>query len=524
MPFPAAELIVTGGRIYTLAEGNLDQTEALAVYRGRIVALGRATEIRRLAGSQTRTVELQGRTVLPGFIDAHMHLTSAGLRLTGFVRDISSAGSLAQALEQLREAVKAHQPGEWIRARGWDESHWPEKRYLTRADLDWVAPQHPLIAVRVDGHLLTINSRALARLTIPRQRPEEFDEPAGLLRERTAWLAYQQVKPDLAQTEQALAAGIRLAHSLGVTSLHDVVNPLQIKAYEQLRRRGLLQLRVRLNLEIEALEPLGELGLSSGFGSEYLKLGALKFFADGSIGARNAALSVPYADAPQSLGRLNRPQDELNRLVKRAHEAGFQIMIHVIGDRAIEAAMEALERAGVRPGDRARLEHFELPSPEQLARVRRMGIIASMQPNFLCWSGVGGLYQERLGAKRDEQIDPQRAVLERGIPLAFGSDGMPFGPLYGLQLALNAPHERQRLSWEEALRAYTLGGAYAGYAEDEVGSLEVGKWADFIVLTCDPAKAPQRLAELQVIETYLGGERVYRRDNHHAAAHAITPE
>lgn len=509
MPFLHPDTAFINGHIYTLGEGRATRAEALAVYQGRIVAIGRSSDMRKLVGPKTATIDLQCKTVLPGFIDAHMHLTTAGLRQTGLILDISATASLAEALEQLREAAKAREPGAWIRARGWDESYWPERRYLTRDDLDHVTPQNPLIAVRVDGHLMTINSRGLAELKIPRERPEEFDEATGLLREATAWAVYQQIRPDLIEIERALVAGIHLAHSLGVTSLHDVVNMQQIKAYERLRRRSQLKLRVHLNPEIEALEHLSTLGLSSGFGNDYLKLGAIKLFADGSIGARNAALFEPYADASSTSGKLNYTQDELDHLVRRAHEAGFQIMIHAIGDRAIEAALDAIEGSGAGPDDRPRIEHFELVTPKQIERCRELGVIASMQPNFLQWSGCEKLYETRLGKQRDARIDAHRLVLERDLPLAFGSDGMPFGPLQGIHWAVNAPHESQRLSVEEALYAYTRGGAYAGF-DDEVGALELGKLADFIVLSADPFEvSPERLAGIEVLQIYLGGELVF---------------
>ncbi len=512
MPFPCPDTVFVNGRIYTLSERGANHAEALAIYQGRIVTVGRTSEIRKLADPQTAIADLEGKTVLPSFIDAHMHLTTAGLRQTGLILDISAAASLAEALELLREEAKAREPGTWIRARGWDESYWPERRYITREDLDGVAPQNPLIAVRVDGHLMTINSRGLTELKITHERPEEFDQSAGLLREATAWAVYQQIRPDQAETERALSAGMRLAHSLGVTSLHDVVNMQQIKAYERLRRRGQLKLRVRLNPEIDALDSLSTLGLSSGFGNDHLKLGAIKLFADGSIGARNAALFEPYTDAPSTKGQLNYPQEELDHLVHRAHEVGFQIMIHAIGDRAIEAAIEAIARSGAGPDDRPRIEHFELATPEQIHRCEQLGIIASMQPNFLQWSGSQKLYDMRLGAERDRRIDPHRLVLERDVPLAFGSDGMPFGPLFGVHCAVNAPYESQRLSVEEALHAYTLGATYAGFAEDDVGSLEPGKWADLIVLSGDPFEvSPTRLAEIEVLQTYLAGELVYVR-------------
>jgi predicted amidohydrolase YtcJ len=512
VPFPYSDRIFINGRIHTLTKSSAAPAEALAVHQGRIVAVGRTDEIRKFAGSRTETVDLQGKTVLPGFIDAHMHLVSAGLLETGYILDLSDARSLVEALEKIRVVVRQKSEGQWLRGRGWDESYWPEKRYLTRADLDPVAPRTTLALSRVDGHLLVANSDALKHVSIS-AHADEFDPQQGWVRESAVTAFLNQIPTEPQEIEQAVRAATRLAHSLGITSVHDIVRAEHIRAYQHLHRRGELQLRIRMNPIIEHLRSLAELGLGSEFGDEFLKLGAIKLFADGSIGARNAALFEPYADAPTTKGKLNYPQEELNGLVRRTHEAGFQIMVHAIGDRAIEAALDAIARSGAGPDDRPRIEHFELATPEQIQRCKEMGIIASMQPNFLEWSGAGKLYEMRLGTERDRRIDPHRLVLERGAPLAFGSDGMPFGPLFGVHSAVNASYESQRLSVEEALRAYTLGATYAGFAKTEVGSLEVGKWADLIILSDDPyAMASERLANLEVLQTYLAGQLVFARE------------
>lgn len=501
---PADTIFING--IVLIAGG--ERAEALAVTGGRIQAVGHTEEIRRLAGPDTKIVDLTGKALLPGFIDAHTHLVSLGLKETGYVLDLSEAGSREEALERVREAVRERGEGAWVLGRGWDESRWPERRYLTREDLDRVAPNNPVALSRVDGHLLIANSRALKLIPVPAD-PDEFDPQRGMLRERAVERFTREIRPGPDEIEEAIPAGARLAHALGITSVHDIVTADHMRAYQRLHRLGELKLRVRLNPVVEQLEALIESGLMTGFGDELLKLGAIKLFVDGSIGARNAALFEPYTDEPSSHGKLNYPQEELDALVKRAHENGFQLMIHAIGDRAIAAALDALERAGIGPGERARIEHFELPTAEQLERAQKLGVIASMQPNFLQWSGPGRLYEARLGSERDARIDPHRAAIEKGIALAFGSDGMPFGPLYGIHWAVNAPHPHQRLSVEEALHAYTLGAAYAGFSEGEVGSLDPGKWADLVVLSEDPLQAPERLSELKVEEVYLGGERVY---------------
>jgi predicted amidohydrolase YtcJ len=518
----SADLIVLNANIYTVSSGH---AQALAVRDGKILAVGSTDEIRKLAGPRTQIEDLGGKTVLPGFIDAHMHLVSVGLRESGYYLDLSQARSLEETLALVRARVHQTEKDQWVLGRGWDESRWPEHRYITKADLDRIAPEHPVVLVRVCGHILCANSVALKKISVT-PRVGEFDEPSGLLREETAWAFLQQLQPSDDQIRDAIVAGVKLAHRLGVTAIHDIAKPAHIRTYMALHQAHQLKLRVRLNIEVHYLDQLIALGLRTGFGDELFKLGAIKFFADGSLGARNAALREPY-QTPSGLfafagqwpakmngpgeawGKLNYEQSELNRLVKRAHDHGFQVMIHAIGDRAIDAALEALSSAGTTPERRHRIEHAELLHSEQIARMRELGIIASMQPNFLQWSGPGGLYEARLGPERDAQIDPHRKVLDAGVALAFGSDGMPFGPLYGIHWAVNAPHPDQRVSVAEAIHAYTLGAAYAAFEERSMGSLEPGKFADFIVLSRDPFQAPTQINEIAIERTYLAGERVF---------------
>ncbi|MCS7275245.1 MAG: amidohydrolase, partial [Candidatus Bipolaricaulota bacterium] len=501
-----ADVIIKNANIETVTRGR---ASALAVRDGVIVAVGRPDEVLPFAGPKTQIEDLHGKTVLPGFVDAHMHLVSVGLRQSGYYLDLGEARSLDEALERVRERVKKTEEAHWVLGRGWDESRWPERRYITKADLDRIAPEHPVVLIRVCGHILCANTRALQKISVT-PRAGEFDEALGLLREETAWHFLQKLQPSDGQLQAAILAGVKLAHRLGVTAIHDIAKPEHLRAYATLHQAQKLQLRVRLNIEVQHLEHLIALGLRSGFGDDTLKLGAIKFFADGSIGARNAALHRSYRDA-DGVGKLNYEQSDLNRLVQRAHDHGFQVMIHAIGDRAIDAALEALAYAGATPDRRHRIEHVELVTPQQLERMRELGIIASMQPNFVQWSGSGELYETRLGPERDAQIDPHRKVLESGVKLAFGSDGMPFGPLYGIHCVVHAPHPVQRVSVEEALRAYTLDAAYAGFEERSWGSLEVGKRADFVVLSEDPTDT-KAISEIRVERTYLEGRCVYREE------------
>lgn len=500
----AADLVFRGGTVLTL-ESAPARAEALAVRDGKVLALGTNADAASWIGAGTRVVELEGKALLPGFIDAHTHLLRSGLERTRYLA-LDDCRSREELFERVAAAVREREGGRWVLGRGWDESAWAQARYPTRAELDAISGRHPIALIRVCGHIVCVNSAAL-RANPPPRDPSAVAAGQGWLREEAAWSFLAALEPELEERLAGLEAGIARAHALGITCVHDVVDRPALEAYARLKRRGGLALRVRLHLRHDLLEPLRALGLSGEFGDASLRIGALKLFADGSLGARNAALEEPYADDPDHSGQLNHAPQALADWVRRGREAGLQLAVHAIGDRAIGAVLDAFEAGGVAPGERARIEHLELPTAAHLERMARLGVIASMQPNFLRWSGPGKLYERRLGPEREAAIDPHRRVLDAGVRLAFGSDGMPLGPLYGLHLAVHAPHPSQRLSLEEALRAYTLGGAYAGFAEEELGSLTPGKQADLIVLD-NPFTAQERLQDLEVEQVYLAGERV----------------
>jgi len=495
-----ADLILHGGPVF-----GVGGADALAVRCGRVATVGPAADVLRLRGPETAVVHLRGRAVLPGFFDAHTHFVRVGLERTFYVA-LGTARSLGEALERLREAARAR-PGEWVVGRGWDESRWPEKRYLERVDLDRAVPRQPCYALRVDGHMLAANTLALARCTRP--EGELVDRDRGHLREDAAWELVRAARPDPETVVEAVAAACRHAAELGVTAVADMAGAGDLGTYQTALRRGTLRTRVFLYLPVEELPALEALRIGHGFGSALLRIQGVKAFADGSIGARTAALREPYRDGPGQ-GQLLLEEEALAEDWRRVAEAGLQLAVHAIGDRAIEAVLAAARRAGIGPHDRHRVEHLELPTPEHLELVGRLGLVASMQPNFLQWSGPGGMYAERLGPERDARIDPHAEVLARGIPLAFGSDGMPMGPLYGIGLALDPPHPPQRVTLDQAIRAYTEGAAYAAFAERELGALAPGKWADLVVLSGDPHRTPW--SELGVDMTFLAGERIYLRD------------
>jgi predicted amidohydrolase YtcJ len=506
----AADVVLVAGKVITWSEEE-PEAQALAVGRGRILAVGKRAEAMGYAGPETRVIDLGGRVVLPGFTDCHTHLASVGSRLSDL--DLWDVASLEELKAKVRKAARSRPPGGWILGRNWDESRWPERRYPTRHDLDSVASKHPVALTRVDGHMVVVNSAALGRLSLGDREGAERDpqgRPTGILKEEAAQAVWEATEPSAGTIVDGLRRMVETAHSLGITSIHDTVNPSEVRAYLHLLREGGLRLRVNLMPRSEGFRTLKRAGISTGLGGHQIRLGPLKAFLDGSLGARTAALEEDFEDEPGNRGLLMRPEDEALSFIREASSLGFQLALHAIGDRAIDLALRGLADAGT--GGRHRIEHFELPREEHLKAARRLGVVASMQPNFVGrWSLPGGLYEERLGKDRLRRNNPFRLIMDEGIPLVFGSDHMPFSPLYGIHWAVNAPFEAQRLTVEEALQCYTHTPAYASFEEHVKGTIEPGKVADLVVLGKDPFRVPDRIEDIQVQMTIFDGEVVYRR-------------
>ena len=499
--------------------------DSVAVIDGdRIVAVGRRGEV--AVPGDAEVIDASGRTVLPGLIDAHTHFLWMGVAMIRQV-DLSGAASLSDAVELVRARVAATPEGEWVMGRGWDESRWAERRYITKEDLAPLSPHHPLMLTRVCGHLITLNSKALELAGITRETPDppggRIDrgpdgEPTGILRD--ARHLVEEVIPPV--TEEVALEGLRRACeralSLGCTGIHDAgLDAFGIGIYQSALERGLLKVRASLMMADPVFKAAADLVVRTGFGNEMLRLGPAKLFIDGSIGARTAALFEPYADDPSTKGLVMMTPEELTERVRAAHRHGLQVAVHAIGDRGIEHALNAVEEAlreAPRKGHRHRIEHCEVPTAYQIERMRELGIVASVQPNFVGeWSGPEGLYEARLGARRLRRNNPYRLLLDEGVRVAFGSDCMPFNPLYGIWSAVNHPIRASRITLEEAVRCYTLDAAYASFEEDLKGSVEPGKLADITILDGDLTETPaDQIRDVPVYMTIVGGKILHRRE------------
>ena len=510
----AADRILIDGAVHTLADPDVVH-EAVAVRDGEIVRIGDTYEIAFLEGVETDVIDCAGRTVLPGFVDAHTHLEQLGQHLVH--ADLSAADSTVDCLEILSAHADAEPGREWVLGFGYDESAWDDgrERPLERDDLDRVSEERPVVAVRVDLHTVSLNAVALERFgdDLPTSDLRRAD---GVAVEDAAEVVRRELTADRTEMREVLEAATEYAVARGVTGVHDKVRgSIAPRMYREMAADGDLPLRVRIDYWSDHLEALREVGLVTNAGSDRVETGAIKSFSDGSFGSRTAKLREPYADAATDAGASeDRGQwvvdpDDLAALVDRADGAGYQLSVHAIGDEAIEATLSALESTSDPGGRRHRIEHAELATDDQLERMAAAGVVASMQPNFHRWADDDGLYDRRLGRERRDRTNRLRRVREAGVPLAFGSDCMPLDPLLGVHHAVTAPTAAQRLSVTEALRAYTRGAAYAGFDEDRLGTLEVGTRADLVVLEESPWEASDRIDGIDVAATMVDGEVVF---------------
>ena len=512
-----ADLVLTNGHIHPLTDDDTDSFEAVAVRDGRIVRLDTSYEIEFLDGVETDVVDLDGQTVLPGFVDAHTHMEVIGqYEREADLTDADTPEDCIDRLAALRDDPVRDRKGtdEWILGLGYDESRWGGD-YLTRDHLDEVSTDRPVVAVREDMHVASVNSVVLDRHRneMPQSQVRTAGgEPTGVLVEDAVGVVREHSSADPETTREYIKAAQAYANRHGVTAVHDMVRQSHApRVYRDLDAEGSLTLRVRLNYWSDHLDAVLETGLRTNHGSDRIRTGAIKTFTDGSIGGRTARLSEPYADAgegdapPDERGDWVVDPDTVADLAARVDNAGLQLAAHAIGDEAIATTLDALEGTD---GERHRIEHAEVLTDELIERLAAADIVVSAQPNFLKWAREDGLYAERLGDERRLDSNRLGALQDAGATLAFGSDCMPLDPLFGIDQVVTGPSPEQALSVTDAIRAYTAGGAYAGYDEDRLGTIEVGKCADFAVLAESPWESDD-VADIDVEMTVVGGELVY---------------
>ncbi|HEX9942758.1 MAG TPA: amidohydrolase [Thermoanaerobaculia bacterium] len=529
----AADLILRHGVFYPVQPAGRVEG-SLAVRGGRIIYLGPDAGAERLRGAGTRLIDLAGRAVTPGLIDAHSHLVGLGQALQQV--DLVGTATYEEVVRRVREAASRVPPGTWIRGRGWDQNDWPEKRFPTHEALSAAVPGHPVWLTRIDGHAALVNARAMQVLGIDASRKDPAGgrflrdaagRPTGVLIDNAMdVVAGRMPDPSVEDRERALRLAARHCVELGLTTVTDMgIGDADHRAYSALRRAGQLPLRAVLFLgDDEGL-------LSRWFqrGPEIdpearLTVRGVKLYIDGALGSRGAALLEPYSDDPGNLGLLVSTGAHLEDVSRRALASGFQVAIHAIGDRGGLVAIDAMERAlgGPRPDARFRLEHSQVLRVQDIERMARLGVVASMQPTHatsdMPWAG------DRLGEGRLERAYAWRKVLNAGGRLALGSD-FPVesaDPRLGLYAAVTRQDLQgkpaggwlpgERLTREEALRGFTLDAAWSLFLDKEVGSLEVGKRADLVIFARDPMTVPEaEIPRAEIDYTLVDGRVVHER-------------
>ena len=506
--------------------------EALVTRGGKVVAVGGRREL-QAAHPGVRVVELRGATIVPGLADAHAHL--AGLGRTLSILNFAGTSSVEQILELAKTAPPASYEGEWLVGRGWDQNTWPkgQRDFPTRQQLDALFPSIPVYFTRVDGHAAWVNTEALRRSGVGATTPDppggriirdRQGEPAGVLVDHAMALVVSKMpRPTEAQQETRLRASLQKCVSVGLTSVHDAgTDSPTLNLFRQWDSLGALPLRVYAMGEgYERGKQIPDLGSIQG---KLLTFRAVKFYLDGALGSRGAALHAPYSDEPNQRGLLLIEPTELEKRAKDLIARGYQVAVHAIGDRANTLALDILARAAADAkvvDPRNRIEHAQILRMEDIPRFAQLGIIASMQPTHatsdMPWA------EQRLGPERIAGAYAWKSLLDSGAHLAFGSD-FPVedsNPLLGLYAARTRQDPKgepaggwlpeQRLDGEQALRGFTTGAAYASFAEELRGMLRPGMDADFVALSVDPVDdPPQRLLTGKALLTIVAGRVAYQ--------------
>lgn len=531
----SADLIFLNGSVLTLDSKNT-QAQAIAVGGKKVMAIGGSSDMEKLIGPKTEVIDLDGRTLMPGFIDAHCH---AGIYGTA-KRQVSCNGPDVNSIEdirnKIREKAKSTPLDQWILGRGYREFELAEGRHPDRWDLDQAAPDHKVFLMRTCGHIAVVNSRVLSEFGIGKDTPDpdggrfERDatgEPNGILSEQASVMIRMQARP----SEDDIAAGMQIMNDdflqLGITSVHDASGLFveEIRQFQKAKSEDILKLRVYLMFRSSGGdnrlgENLLDLGLMTGFGDKRMKIGPYKLMLDGAGSSGTAAMLKPPPGKPNDKGIIYFNQEELDKRLHKAHKAGYQIAVHAIGDRALEMLLTGFEKVlkkYPRNNHRHRIEHFGFPSDGVIRKVKELGIIPVLGLPFLY--ELGDLYLENYGADLVRGAYPLRRLVQDGIPAAMSSDAPVIAPnpLFGINFAVNrrtksgqliAPEEKADLF--HVLKAYTVNSAYASFEEKDKGSLEIGKLADMIVLSENIQAIPvEELLRIRVDMTIIDGDIVF---------------
>jgi predicted amidohydrolase YtcJ len=533
---PSADLILTNGKIWTV-DPKLPEVQAVAILAERIVAVGTSEEVNAWRGSDTKVIDLQGKRVVPGFNDSHVHFIGGGQQLDSV--NLKDADSLQEFARRIGERAKSRPKGEWILGGEWDDQRFTPVEMPTRQLIDPVTPEHPVFVGRYDGHMALANSLALKLAGVTKDTPDPpggtivrdaNGEPTGALKDAAMSYVYKVIPaPTHDQLVEIALRSSKHAASLGVTSIQDMgmLYP-EIAAISDLAERGELLTRVYAAPPLAGWQDLAKLGLRHSFGSPMLRVGALKGYADGSLGSSTAYFFEPFSDDPKNKGLLSeemQPIEAMKARIQGADAAGLQLCIHAIGDQAISIILDFYDEVAKQNGSRDRrfrIEHAQHMAAKDFARFAKQNVIASMQPYHTIDDGRWA--EKRIGHDRSTRTYAFRTFLANGVKLAFGTDWnvAPLDPMQSLYAAItratldgkqpNGWIPEEKITLAETIEAYTMGSAYAEFQENQKGSITPGKLADLVVLSADIfALKPDQIRDVKVEMTFLGGKLVFSK-------------
>ena len=520
-----ADLVLKTGNVLTM-NSSQPSAEAVAITKDRIIKVGTNQEISQLIGESTEVINLQGKTVVPGLTDSHIHAGDFGRFLTWI--DLNDADSIKAMQQKIRERAQKIPKGRWIIGNGWNHGNFAEHRYPNFRELDEASPENPVILYHQCGRICVVNSKALKLAGVTEEtvspaggtieKNPENGKLTGILRENATDLVWKII-PEPREEEIIESAGLACQKIVeaGITSIHWIfTSATELSVIQKLQAEKRLPLRVHLIAPVNVLDQLDASPMNSDEETE--KLVSIKVFVDGSLAARTAALSEPYIDEQTTMGQLLYSVKELNALVSKAHKAHFRLVIHAMGDRAIKMALNAIEKAlkeVPKKDHRYRLEHASVLDSELIKRIKKLGLIVSVQPKcviseFTMWSAI-----EHLGSERARLLYPLKMLINEDICIIGGSDCPmePLSPMQGIQAAVTREYyPEEQISVDEALHMYTINPAYSSFEESTKGSIEEGKLADLTVLSDDPrAVPPSKIGDITVKLTLVGGNIAYQK-------------
>lgn len=533
-----ADLVFLNGEVITVNEKNAI-TEAVAVKGNQILAVGTNLEMESFVGIKTEVIDLDGKSLLPGFIDSHLHMTQIGTYKLGISCKEPNIKTVDDVLKEISKAVKETPEGQWVRAWGFDESKIADRRFPLISELDQISTKHPIILRRACGHICMVNSLGLEMANITENTPNpeggiieknENGDLTGILIENAQMPLYTLADYSMEDIKKGLVLAAKDFAAAGITSVHDagVSTPDTFRLMQETIRKGDINVRVYavacvINKSEEYVKKIVDSGITTGLGNERYRIGPAKVFIDGSSSGPTAAMKQPYNHNQDDYGLLYYTQEELNQILGEAHEKGFQITAHAQGDRAIEMMLNCIEEAlrkHPRKNHRHRIEHAGITTPDLVQRMKKLEVIPVPNPNFFL--EYGDRYIDCYGDRVNHQY-PVRDFIDNGIIVAGGSDSpvSSFNPLLGIHAAVNrmsplgqSVGANQRISILEAIKLYSWNGAYASFEEDIKGSIETGKLADLVVLNGSIINTPiDQIKNIQVDQTIFDGKKVYQREN-----------